>query len=550
MNLEELEKETGVQVADDRRTLEDFSRDTSLFQVTPQAVAYPSSGEDVEALVAYVSEHKSDNPDLSLTGRSAGTDMTGGPLNESIIMSCTEALDDIAEIKQDHAVVQPGVYYREFEKELLPKHLTMPVYPASKSIAALGGMVMNNCGGEKTLRYGQMRDYVNSVNMVLADGNEYSFGPVSQKELEKKKDQDNFEGEVYRKMHDLLEENYELIQQAKPNTSKNSAGYALWEVWDKESGTFDLSQLFVGSQGTLGMLTEADIRLQKEKPHDRLISVFFNDWQAIPKLVNKLLEHDPESLEVFDKETLKLGLRFMPEVAKKAGQSFLSFAFRFLPEAWIGVKMGGLPGLVLLVELAEETEEELNKKTKAIEDILADSDVYSRTLYEKKEQEKYWVMRRESFNLLRQHVDGKHTAPFVEDFCIQLEDVPEFLPRARQLLESNGIDVNITGHAGNGNFHIIPLMDLSKEQEREKIPEVAKEFYELVIEYDGTITAEHNDGIIRTPFLEQMYGREVYDLFREVKNIFDPDNIFNPGKKVGGTLEYAKDHISSKEESS
>lgn len=548
MDLDELEKETGVKVADDRQTLTEFSRDTSLFQVTPQAVVFPASGKDVEALVAYVNKHKKNNPDLSLTGRSAGTDMTGGPLNESIIVSCTETLDDIKKIEEDRAVIQPGVYYREFEKELLPKHLTMPVYPASKSIAALGGMVMNNCGGEKTLRYGQMRDYVNSVSMVLADGNEYTFEPISEEELAEKKTQDNFEGEVYRKIHKLLEKNYELIQDAEPDTSKNSAGYALWEIWDKESGVFDLSQLFVGSQGTLGVMTEAEVKLQKEKPHNRLISVFFNDWKAIPKLVNKLLKHDPESLEVFDKETLKLGLRFMPEIAKKAGQSFLSFAFQFLPEAWIGVKMGGLPGLVLLVELAEETEEKLNKKTKAVEDILSGSSVHSRTLYAEKEQEKYWVMRRQSFNLLRQHVKGKHTAPFVDDFCIQLEDVPEFLPQARQLLERNGISVNITGHAGNGNFHIIPLMDLSKEAEREKIPKVAKEFYDLVLEYDGTITAEHNDGIIRTPFLEQMYGGKVYGLFKKVKDILDPDNIFNPGKKVGGTLAYAAEHISPKED--
>lgn len=550
MDITRITKETGVMVKHDQATRDNFSRDTSLFQVQPEAVVFPESAHDVEKLVSYVARHKEANPQLSLTGRSAGTDMTGGPLNESLIMSCTEHLNVVKEINDDHAVVQPGVYYHDFENKITPRHLTMPTYPASKSIAALGGMIMNNCGGEKTLRYGQMRDFVNSVNMVLADGNEYTFGPINREELEAKKSQDNFEGEVYRKMHALLEDNYNLIKEAKPHTSKNSAGYALWKIWDRETETFDLSQLFVGSQGTLGMMTEANIRLIKKKPHTRLVSVFFDSWDTVPDVVNKLLPLDPDSLEAFDDQTLKLGLRFMPEIARKVGSNFFSFASRFLPEAWIGVKMGGLPRLILLIELSEATKEELDKKTEKVERALADFDVYSRTLYEESEQEKYWVMRRQSFNLLREHVAGKQTAPFIDDFCIEPELVPEFLPQAIDILERNDIAVNIAGHAGNGNFHIIPLMDLSTEEEKDKITEVADEFYDLVLEYDGTITAEHNDGIIRTPFLKKMYGQEVYDLFAEVKEIFDPQNIFNPGKKVGGSLEYAREHISAKKQES
>jgi FAD/FMN-containing dehydrogenase len=372
--------------------------------------------------------------------------------------------------------------------------------------------------------------------MVLRDGNEYTFGPISEDKLKEKKAQDNLVGEVYRRMHQLLADNWQTVQAAQPNTSKNSAGYALWRIWDREAGTFDLSELFVGSQGTLGMLTEANIKLQETKSHDRLVAVFMDGWDTLPPVVNDLLEHDPESLEVFDKETLKLGLRFMPQIAKETGENLISFVARFLPEAWIGVKMGGLPEMILLVELAENTEDRLDEKTEAVENILADAPVYSRTLYEESEQEKYWTMRRESFDLLHDSMPDKQTAPFVEDFCVQPDDIPEFLPKARELLEDYDINVNIAGHAGNGNFHIIPLMDLTQKEERDKIAEVSKRFYDLVMEYDGTITAEHNDGIIRTPFLPQMYGEKVYGLFEEVKNIFDPDSIFNPGKKVDGTI--------------
>ncbi|MEX2369187.1 MAG: FAD-binding oxidoreductase [Candidatus Paceibacterota bacterium] len=548
MDIKRITKETGVTVKYDAATRKTFSRDTSLFAVEPTAVVFPRTSTEVERLVSFVTRHKAEYPELSLTARSAGTDMTGGPLNESLIMSCTEYLNAVPEVGEDFAVVQPGVFYRDFEERITPGHLTMPTYPASKSIAALGGMIMNNCGGEKTLRYGQMREFVNSVKMVLSDANEYTFGPLSRAELEEKKTQADFEGEVYRRMHQLLEDKYELVKQAKPATSKNSAGYALWEIWDRESEIFDLSQLFVGSQGTLGMLTEANVRLIKKKENTRMIPVFMPDWDHLPELVNRILPFAPESLEVFDEDTELLGLRFLPEIAKKAGKSLLAFAFQFLPEAWIGIKMHEIPDLVVLIELAEDEEEKLQEKAVQIAEVIDDlPGVYHREPLDDAQAEKYWIMRRESFNLLRNAVGDKQTAPFVEDFCISPDDVPNFLPRARELLESHGIDVNIAGHAGNGNFHIIPLMDLTKKEERMKIPVVAQEFYDLVLEYNGTITAEHNDGIIRTPFLEQMYGSEVYNLFKEVKQIFDPQNIFNPGKKIGGTLEYVSKHISAKD---
>ena len=227
----------------------------------------------------------------------------------------------------------------------------------------------------------------------------------------------------------------------------------------------------------------------------------------------------------------------MPEIARKAGQNLLTFVSKFLPEALIGIEMGGLPELVVLVEVAEESEEGVKKKVSAILGALKPFNIWHRLVEKDSEEEKFWVMRRESFNLLRQHVQGKRTVPLVDDFCIPPEAVPEFLPKARAILEKYGIAANIAGHAGNGNFHIIPLMDLTKESEREKLLPVADEFYSLVAEYHGTTTGEHNDGIVRTPFLNKIYSPEVLELFKQVKHIFDPQNIFNPGKKVLGTVE-------------
>lgn len=527
-------------------TVREHTYDASLFGVRPQVVVFPKHVHDIEALVRFTNERRGEFPGISLTGRAAGTDMTGGPLSESVVMSFTKYMNNIWEVNTEgkYARVQPGVFYRDFEKAILPEELSLPCYPASKSLAALGGMVANNCAGEKSLRYGKMENFVEELKVVLSDGNEYVFKELNRDELEAKKWQDNFEGEIYRRMHSLLEENYDLVKSAKPDVAKNSAGYNLWDIYDREAGTFDLSKLIIGSQGTLGIWAEARLRLVKEKPHRRLGVLFFNSWDQVPAVVNAVLPLDPESLETFDDATLKLGIRFMPEIAKKAGSSFLPFALRFWPEALIGMRMLGLPKLIMLVEFAEDSEEEAEEKLKRLQQIAKPfRGVFMRSLEKEQDVQKYWIMRRESFALLREKVANKRTAPFIDDFCVKPEFLPEVLPEVLSILKEHKIQATLAGHAGEGNFHIIPLMDLSHQSEREKIPAVLDKVNSLVFKYGGSMSAEHNDGLVRSPYIEQMFGKEVYDLFVEVKRIFDPHNIFNPGKKIGADLDYAMRHI-------
>ncbi len=545
--LEELKNTITGDVQNDKATIEKYSKDASLFTVTPEVVVFPKSVEDLKQLVRFVISKKDSNPTLSLTGRSAGSDMTGGPLNESIILDFTKYFKK-KEINLDQmeATIEPGVFYRDFETDSKALHVSYPIYPASKQLAAFGGIVMNNSAGEKTLRYGQARDFVTEVKMVLQDGNEYTFGPISKNTLSKKIAQTDFEGKLYKEVFELVSKNQEIIQKAKPSVRKNSAGYALWRIWNPEKEIFDMSQLFVGSQGTLGLLAEAKVKIVKEKPFKKMVVVFFRSWDNLPTVVNQVLPFAPESLETFDDQTLTLGMRFMPEIAKKVGQSLFRFALRFIPETLIGIRMLRLPKLIMLIEIAEEDAETAEQKAKEIYAIAKEhKGTYPRILKDEQDQEKYWIMRRESFNLLRQHVKGKRTAPFVEDFCIDPQKMPEFLPKLLRILKDAGIKANIAGHAGDGNYHIIPLMDLTKESERAKIVPVANKAFALIKEFGGSITAEHNDGIIRTPYLEEMYGSQVYDLFVHIKKIFDPHNIFNPGKKVGGTKEYIEKHIST-----
>jgi len=537
--VEEIKKIFKGEVVDDNATLELYSRDASLFKVKPELVVFPKNAEDLKALVKWVGE----NSGYSITPRAAGSDMSGGPLNESIIADVTRHMNHVGKIVGESITVEPGALYRDFEKQTLARNLVLPCFPASKNLCALGGMISNNCGGERTLRYGKMENFVLELKVIFADGNEYDVKPLDRNELEVKMAQEDFEGNLYKNLFNLIEKNGETIENARPTVSKNSAGYYLWNVQNRAFSTFDLNKLIVGSQGTLGIVTQAKIRLVPEKLHHDMVALFFKSWDELPQVVEAILPFEPESLETFDEETLKLGIRFMPEIAKKSDSNLILFAAKFIPEALIGARMLGLPKLVVLVEIAEDTEEEVKSKVRSVVEAIKPFKIWHRVIEKDSEEDKFWIMRRESFNLLREHVGDKKTAPFVEDFCIPVDKMPEFLPKALKILKGSGIEANIAGHAGNGNFHIIPLMDLTKESERAKIIVVADKFYTLVGEFKGSITGEHNDGIIRTPYLNKMYSPEILELFKKTKEIFDPHNIFNPGKKVGGTLEYLENHI-------
>ncbi len=545
MDQQEIHDLIKGEITDDKADLYKYSHDASIFEIKPKLVVFPKDSGDIKKLVNFVSERKQSEPDISLTVRAGGSCMSGGPLNDSIILDVTKHLNKIGEVHNASIVVEPGAYYRDFEKIADKNGLMFPSFPASKNLCAIGGMIANNAGGEKSLSYGKTEDYVEELSVVLADGQEYNFKELDASELEKKKQLHTFEGEIYRKVYDLIEKNYDLIKEAKPQVSKNSAGYFLWNVWDRK--TFNLNKLFVGSQGTLGIITRARLKLVKPEPYSELLVMFLKDLSPLANIVNELKVYKPETFESFDDHTLGMAVRFLPEMIKKMKGNFFHLMFQFLPEVWMTLT-GGLPKLILIAEFSGDSEEEVINRLEQARTMVHDKfHIRTHITRSPAEASKYWTIRRESFNLLRQHSSGLQTAPFIDDLVVHPKDLPEFLPRLNAIFAKYPhLIYTIAGHVGDANFHIIPLMDLSKEKERQIIPALSEEVYNLVFQYKGSMSGEHNDGLIRTPYLEKMYGPKIVELFKEVKDIFDPKNIFNPRKKIDVDIPYVLDHIKRK----
>lgn len=540
-----------------------YSHDASLLEVKPELVLFPRDLEDVKNLVKWVGENKEKYPKLSITPRCAGTDMSGGAIGESIILDFTKYMNHLVKFvdnvsKKNSSVVpisitvQPGMFYRDFEKITLEKDLILPCFTASKSLNAMGGMYGNNSAGERTLKYGKTEDYILSAKVVFADGNEYVVKPLNQKELTEKIAQGDFEGNVYKSIFTLINNNKEEIAQAKPKVHKNSAGYYIWNVIseraNKTEGFFDLNKLLVGSQGTLGIVTEITFKLVPEIKHSKLVVIFLNDIEPLGRLVEEVLVFNPETLETYDDKTMKLAVRFFPDFLKNKGLiKMIKFLWSFLPEARM-MLTGGFPKLILLVEFAGDSKKIVDDKCLKLVESLKSFKLKVHITKSEIEAEKYWDIRRESFALLRKHVKGKRTAPFIDDIIVRPEFLPKFLPELNEILSGYDLTYTLAGHVGDGNFHIIPLMDFTRPDIAKIIAELSDKVYDLVLKYEGSITAEHNDGIIRTPYLEKMYGKKIMMIFEKIKNIFDLKNIFNPGKKViletgEGTKEYIASHI-------
>ncbi|HEY1085665.1 MAG TPA: FAD-binding oxidoreductase [Candidatus Saccharimonadales bacterium] len=547
----DIKKELGVSFKGELDTSDEsrefYSHDASLFELTPQVIGFPKDVDDLKAAVKFVNENRPKHPKLSITPRSRGTDMSGGAIGQSIVLDVSKHMKKLIKVSSKSATVQPGMLYREFEKETLKKGSLLPSYPASRELASVGGMMSNNSGGEKSLQYGKTDNFVTELKVVLADGNEYTVKPLDKAGLVRKMSQGDYEGSLYKKTFELLEAHYDEIQAARPNVSKDSTGYHLWNVWNRDTGIFDLTKLFVGAQGTLGLISEGSVKLVPKAPHSGTLVCYVKSIDNLGDVIPAVLSHKPATFECFDDVTLWLSFKFVFAFIKRLGLwEWIKMCIGLIPDGLAILK--GVPKLILLVEFTGSTPEEVKEKIHAARQDFTKFKNF--TFMEEDETEakskKFWLMRRESFNLLRSKVKDKHTAPFIDDFVVPPHKLSEFLPKLRKVIKKYKLFATIAGHLGDGNFHVIPLMEIEKKSERRKIEPAMKEVNNLVLKYGGSLSGEHNDGMIRGPWLEAMYGKKVLGIMKTVKHIYDPENIFNPHKKTDANWDFSFSHIREK----
>ncbi len=540
---EELKNVMRGEMDDAPATLEKYSRDAGLFAVRPEVVCYPEDADDVGTIVRFAADEKKKGRNISVTARAAGTDMSGGPLNESIILDMTRHFNRIIEVGNGYAVVEPGVFYRDFDKATRAAGWELPSYTASRELNTVGGMVANNSGGEKNLKYGKTARYVEELEVVLADGKRHMLRPLGNGDLARTCEEPSFVGGLYRGMRELLTENHAVIEANKPQVEKNSSGYALWAMGDG-ARSIDLARLMVGAQGTLGIITRIRFKLVRPTKYSSMVVMFLKDLHELGALVPGVLAFQPDSFECYDDNTFKLGVKYFPEFASQMKLGLFSLGIAFLPELWM-LLTGGVPKLVLMAEFRANSQDEALSRARRLEKNVraAYPDIKVRIAKTEAEARKYWVVRRESFNLLRKKVKNRRTAPFFDDFVVPPQTLPVFLPKLQEILSHYDLFYTINGHVGDGNLHVIPLIDPRQKGVGPMLDELAHKIFDLVIENHGSITGEHNDGLVRTPYVEKMFGAKMYHLFEEVKHLFDPDNIFNPGKKVGGSFIYSSKHL-------
>lgn len=532
------------EVLSDPKTLERYATDESIFHIKPQIVLKPVSVEDVQIAVKVIKAETTEFPSLSLTARAAGTGLGGGSLTDSVVIDIKENLTGIISLdkkgKDLTFTAYAGTMWRDIEKALKDKDRYLPPYPASKQICTIGGAVSNNAAGPDSLRHGHVADWVESLEVIMDDGEIYDVRPLSYKELRTLIKKDNALARVAKEVFSLIEKNEETIKRARPKTAKNSAGYALWDVikpsvadFKKGKGTFDLTRLISGGQGTLGIVTKVTMRTAPIYHHISTIAVPVFDLASASKVVVEALKYDPINIEVFDALTYDSAMKnpqfFKDRLPAVDYYRVLLSLYTTYHVRW----RRRLPEFVLLVTLDNDSLEQKKFKLPEILTMLrGQGGRGARLITNKYELSMYWQVRDSSFLLSKLLDATKRPAAFLEDMTVPPEHMAKFFSEIKLLLRKYNVTAAVHGHGGNGHFHFYPLLDFTNKTTPALVMKMAEEFFSTAIKYGGNLCGEHNDGIIRTPYLGKMFTKDVIKLFEEVEHIFDPSDIFNPGKKV------------------
>lgn len=513
-----------------------FSTDGGVFTVTPSLVVYPRNEGDVRKTARFTWQLAERGRIIPITARGMGTDQGSAAVGSGAVMVFPAHMNRILEFdgKTGDVIIEPGINYGKLQQTLHTHGRFLPPYPSSMEYSSVGGAIANNASGEKTFKYGCTRDFVKGLRVVLANGEVIETKRISKRELNKKMGLTSFEGEVYRALDALLEENKQTIQDTKLNVSKNSAGYDLLDVKRKD-GSFDLTPLIVGSQGTLGIVTEATIATVPYNPATTLIAAFFEDLQVAEQAIDQIskLPETPSAMELVDENLLK-------------------FLDEHNPNQLKGIVSKPFHKLIVLIEFDNANARVQKRMAKKATKILDKLHVTYQLETDDHEKEELWKIRHSAAAVISHSEGNLKALPIIEDGIVPNGKIHEYIKNVYALFDKYNLKVAMWGHAGNANLHMQPFLDLSQVGDRQKVFKIIDEYYSMVISMGGSTSGEHSDGRLRAPYLNKLYGEAVYTIFQKTKLIFDPHGILNPGVKIDVTLddikpllrhEYSMEHL-------
>jgi FAD/FMN-containing dehydrogenase len=511
-----------------------FATDGSILQLAPALIVYPKNENDVRKTARFSWQLAERGRVIPITPRGSGSDVTGASLGNGILLAFPAHMNRVLELdgKANTVVVEPGINYGKLQQTLQTHGRFLPAFPPSLEYSTVGGAIGNNRTGEKSVKYGSTKDYIRRLRVVLANGEVIETCRLNKRELSKKLGMATFEGEIYRSIDTLLEENYELLAGLSRNTAHNNAGYHLLDIRRKD-GSFDLSPLIAGSQGTLGIITEAMLDTEPYNPQTVLLRAEFDSLEEIQAAVMELrkLSEPPSTMELVDGYVLEQISQLNPNQLKD-------------------IVTAPFPALTLLVEF-DDSDRHVKKSLKRAEKILEDSAKQFESITDPERQQNVWKLRRVVSSLIGHNEGLVHSVPLV-DGSVPLDRLREFIEALYKLLAVGNIRPGLWGHLGDGSIQLQPRLNLGQVGDRQKAFRFLDEYHKLVIQLGGTISTTASDGRLRTPYLEAQYGPELYGVLQKLKTIFDPYGILNPGVKFGTSLDdlksmvradYSLDHV-------
>lgn len=484
---DELERIAKGEILSDDWSTRVYSVDASHYSIKPSVITCPLDEYDLSRICQYGYSRN-----IPMTARGAGTGLLGQSLNENIIIDFAKHMNKILDIGTDYIVVQPGLVKGVLDKELSKRGKFLPPDPASSNYCTIGGMIANNSSGVHALGYGSTIDFLDTVNVVYVDG---SFGIVNSS-------RDNRD-EKTEKLYRLLSPHVELIRKRFPRVTKNSCGYRLDAVLNNER--LSPQKIFAASEGTLGFVASAKLKII-DTPSYRTTMVFgLKDLLSAIAVVPIVLKLSPIAVEVLDHTVLDMAPLNRPSRG----------------------------GSLLFVEFADETLHGIEQRVTVCRDKLSSVSTTLETVTDENSSRQIWGARKSALNnAMKMTVGSRKPVGLIEDTVVNPDMLHDYTRFLLQQYRDNKLDYVIYGHAGNGNLHTRPIIDTESETGLELFNNVADKVFTEVINRGGTITGEHGDGIGRTKYIEIMYGTQVVSVFEQVKKLFDPKLLMNPGKKV------------------